>query len=103
MRVRRIVCVVVGVYLGLSASGPAFGALASALGGSGFSETLSSNKTVRRQQLICDPVGAPMQGKTSINYDPTVVQLTSAALGPGYFGQSLIEVNKGVGGIHLVD
>jgi hypothetical protein len=43
-----------------------------------------------------------LQGKTSINYDPTVVQLTSAALGPGYFGQSLVEVREGTA-LTLVD
>src|SRR5215218_1592551 len=50
-------------------------ALAAATGGSGYSADLSSNATIRQQQLICDPI-EPKAGSTSVQYDPKVVRLT---------------------------
>src|SRR5687768_453094 len=58
-------------------------ALASATGGSGYSGTLSSNLSIRKQQLICDPA-EPVQGSTSVLYDASKVTLTGLVPGPGY-------------------
>lgn len=66
---------------------PAVGraALAHASGGSGTSGVLSSNPTIRRQQLICDPLN-PSGGSYSVQYDPTVVSydFTSLTAVTGY-------------------
>src|SRR5215217_565212 len=58
------------------------GALAQLNGGSGYSGSLSSNATIRQQQLICDP--APGTGTTSVAYNPALVSLTGFIYGPGY-------------------
>ena len=68
-------------------------ALAKATGGSGCSANLSTNPTIRQQQLICDPASAlvaaddqgsaPLQGSTSVSYDPLQVTLLDARPGPG--------------------
>jgi MYXO-CTERM domain-containing protein len=50
-------------------------ALAEALGESGYSGTLSSNRAIRKQQLICDP-NNPTIGSNSTLYDPAFVLLT---------------------------
>ena len=90
-------------------SGVSFGALAKAQGGSGYSGQLSSNKAIRKQQLICDPAttggsdaaasktgplaqGAPRRGSTSVSYDPSIVHLSGVQLGTGYAGSGLVEV-----------
>jgi hypothetical protein len=83
---------VVGLF-GLSAS-TAEAALAKAAGGSGFSGTLSSNKAIRKQQLICDPE-SPTGGSTSAQYNPGIVSLSGFSFGPGYSGSGLIEVTSG--------
>ncbi len=61
----------------------AYGALAAALGGAGFSGSLSSNSTLARQQLICDP-DAPDIGSTSVTYNPSVSLFLEIQNGPGY-------------------
>src|SRR5688500_2324370 len=58
-------------------------ALAAAAGGSGYSGTLSTNTSIRKQQLVCDPA-EPKQGSTSTLYDPSMVTLTGVMPGPGY-------------------
>jgi len=71
-------------------------ALASAAGGSGFSGTLSTNPTIRQQQLICDPI-EPKQGSTSVRYDASMVSLIGLTGGPGYNNKSLrasVQVQK---------
>lgn len=60
------------------------GALAALTGGSGYSGTLSSNRAIRKQQLICDPTDAS-KGSTSTNYDPTIVSIDSVYNEDGYF------------------
>lgn len=54
-----------------------------ALAGTGYSGTLSSNASIRKQQLICDPA-EPKEGSTSVRYDPSVVTLSGVIPGPGY-------------------
>ena len=58
-------------------------ALAAAAGGSGYSGTLSTNTAIRKQQLACDP-NEPMSGSTSVQYNPQLVTLSEAHVGPGY-------------------
>ena len=64
-------------------------ALAKASGGSGYSGCLSTNPTIRQQQLICDP-DEPVEGSTSVSYNPTLVTLAGLEYGPGY-GPRLVE------------
>lgn len=55
-----------------------------ALAGTGtYSGTLSSNLSIRKQQLICDPP-LPVKGSTSLLYDASKVTLTDIVPGPGY-------------------
>jgi Ca2+-binding RTX toxin-like protein len=80
-------------------------AAARAQGGSGCSGTLSTNPTIRQQQLICDPA-EPLQGSMSVSYDPSQVTLrdtfsndeqqsASIAAGPGYvIDEALVEVSR---------
>jgi PKD repeat protein len=58
-------------------------ALSKAGGGSGCSGTLSTNPTIRQQQLICDP-DDPAAGSLSVLYNQTFVSLAAAEPGPGY-------------------
>ena len=84
-------------------------ALAKAAGGSGTSCNLSTNPTIRQQQLICDPASslvtaaaddpgsAPLSGSTSVSYDARVVSLIDVGAGPGYDNESfqvLVEVTQ---------
>ena len=62
-------------------------ALAKAAGGSGYSANLSTNPTIRKQQLLCDP-DEPLSGSTSVQYDASKVSLVGAAPGPGYDNES---------------
>jgi hypothetical protein len=87
-----IVCAVVG-WIGLAAD-VSEAALAKKLGGSGFSGHLSSNKAIRKQQLICDP-DEPTDGSTSVQYDPNIVSLSGLIFGPGYTGRAVVEVRNG--------
>src|SRR5687767_5684062 len=64
-------------------------ALAKAGGGSGYSGCLSTNPTIRQQQLICDP-DEPRSGSTSVLYDASLVTLAELEYGPGY-GPRIIE------------
>ena len=86
-------------------------AIAKRLGKSGLSGRLSSNRAIRRQQLIADPARdgvavqgqaefseAPKRGSTSVRYDPTLVTLADFDLGPGYFGEAFVEISDGDGG-----
>jgi hypothetical protein len=71
-----------------------------ALAGSGYSANLSSNPTIRKQQLLCDP-SEPIAGSTSVTYDPTLVHLTAIEPGPGYDNeafQAFVEVEVEDGG-----
>src|SRR5215213_2449542 len=58
-------------------------ALSKAGGGSGYSGCLSTNPTIRQQQLICDP-NEPASGSTSVSYNPSLVTLAALEYGPGY-------------------
>ena len=60
-------------------------ALALASGGSGTSANLSSNPTIRKHQLLCDPLN-PAGGSYSVSYDPNVVSYDFGSLEsvPGY-------------------
>src|SRR4051794_11061999 len=58
-------------------------ALSKTGGGSGYSGPVSTNPTIRQQQLICDPT-EPVAGSTSVVYDASKVTLTDAIPGPGY-------------------
>lgn len=62
-------------------------------GGSGYSGTLSTNSTLRQQQLNCDP-DDPLVGSTSVEYDPAVSHLIGFGLGPGYSGGAFVEVRQ---------
>lgn len=80
-------------------------------GKKGLSGSLSSNATIRQQQLICDPAGsegtsidptvsalaqgAPRRGSDSVRYDPSVVSLTNVQIGVGYAGSGRVEVQVG--------
>lgn len=69
-------------------------AAARAQGLSGYSGTLSTNTSIRQQQLICDP-DEPVQGSTSVSYDASKVTLLDVQPGPGYGNESfqvLVEV-----------
>jgi hypothetical protein len=88
---------VVMALAGLVGASAADGALAQLGGGSGLSGTLSANKAIRRQQLICDPA-EPQLGSTSVSYDATKVTLTGYAIGPGYFlDDAFVEVSDSQG------
>ena len=62
-------------------------ALSKAGGGSGLSGTLSTNPTIRQQQLICDP-DEPQAGSTSVAYEASQVTVRGAQPGPGYDNRS---------------
>src|SRR6185503_139723 len=62
-------------------------ALSKAGGGSGLSGTLSTNPTIRQQQLICDP-DEPQAGSTSVAYQASQVTVRGAQPGPGYDNRS---------------
>ncbi|HMB96366.1 MAG TPA: hypothetical protein VKK61_10030, partial [Tepidisphaeraceae bacterium] len=66
-------------------------ALARQSGKSGVSANLSTNPTVKQQQLLVDPPDAPIAGSISVSYDPTVSHLIEFEPGPGYD-------NEGIGG-----
>jgi hypothetical protein len=59
----------------------------------GVSGKLSTNASIAKQQLICDPASssepsaadAAAAGSVSVSYDPTLVTLTGVTSGPGYF------------------
>jgi hypothetical protein len=92
---RSAVLAIALAWIGLVGASVADGALAKLDGGSGLSGTLSSNRALRRQQLICDP-NEPLDGSTSVDYDPTKVTLTGYAMGPSYFLSSgYVEVSTG--------
>lgn len=90
-RLRALALLAVVACMGLS-SNVAEAALAKAQGGSGFSGTLSSNKAIRKQQLIADP-DYPTSGSTSTTYDPSVVSFSGINFGPGYYGWVYIEIH----------
>jgi len=62
-------------------------------GGSGYSGTLSSNPTVRQQQLICDPI-EPRAGSTSVMFDPKLVRLIGFQEGPGEVSSAKCSVSR---------
>lgn len=68
-------------------------AAARARGASGYSGTLSSNATLRKQQLICDPP-EPMLGSSSVLYNASEVTLVDYRGGPGYQVTGAVEVNR---------
>jgi hypothetical protein len=84
-----VICAVAG-WIGFAADA-ADAALAKRLGGSGLSGQLSSNKAIRKQQLIADP-DEPTGGSESLNYDASIVTLSNLSFGPGYTGQGFVEV-----------
>lgn len=89
-----ILCTLAG-FIGFAAD-VSEAALAKKLGGSGLSGKLSSNKAIRKQQLIADP-NEPDAGMDSVKYDPTIVHLSALSFGPGYTGNAFVEVdNDGV-------
>src|SRR3954447_26964880 len=89
-----IVCAVAG-WFGISAE-VSRAALAKRAGGSGLSGQLSSNKAIRRQQLIADP-NEPDAGSTSVQYDPSTVTLSGLIFGPGFGGSGFVEVRQSEG------
>jgi hypothetical protein len=91
-RLRALTVLAVVACLCLSAD-VAQAALAKAQGGSGFSGTLSSNKAIRKQQLIADP-DYPTAGSTSTTYNPGVVSFSGLIFGPGYYGWGYIEIES---------
>jgi hypothetical protein len=95
-----IVCAVAG-WIGLSAE-VSQAALAKRAGGSGLSGQLSSNKAIRRQQLIADPF-EPDAGSTSVQYDPKTVHLSNITGGPGFTISSSVEVRDSTGKTFLQD
>jgi hypothetical protein len=91
---RLIVCTLLGV-IGFAADA-SHAALAKKLGGSGLSGKLSSNKAIRRQQLIADP-NDPDSGSESLLYNPNIVTVSGVNFGPGYTGGVMVEIdNDGV-------
>lgn len=81
---RRQLPLTLGIFVSLAAStSSAWGALASAAGGSGYSANLSSNLAIRKQQLIADPE-PPDLGSTSVLYDVSKSLLAGLLDGPGY-------------------
>ena len=95
-----IVCAVAG-WFGLSAE-VSEAALAKRAGGSGLSGQLSSNKAIRKQQLISDPF-EPDMGSTSVQYDPSTVHLSDLSGGPGFFASAFVEVMDSTGKTMLQD
>lgn len=101
-KTRGAVFVVIGAGLLGSVAEVSSAALAKLTGGSGYSGALSRNKSIRNQQLVCDPAaassgandsgGAPVSGSTSVTYDPTIVSLSGLQFGPGYVGSGLVEL-----------
>jgi len=89
-----IVCTLLGV-IGFAADA-SHAALAKKLGGSGLSGKLSSNKAIRKQQLIADP-NDPDSGSESLHYNPNIVTVSGVNFGPGYTGSVMVEIdNDGV-------
>lgn len=75
-------------------------AAARSKGLSGYSGVLSSNSSIRQQQLACDP-DFPISGSTSVIYNPAIVTLGSPDIGgagnplipgPGYNVSAFVEV-----------
>jgi len=95
LRTRFYVVLALVGTIGLT-SEVSYGALAAAAGGSGASGTLSKNKAIRKQQLICDP-DEPVSGSLSVSYNPAVVTLSALIFGPGYGGSGSIEIDNGEG------
>ncbi|MDB5296833.1 MAG: hypothetical protein JWO31_2816 [Phycisphaerales bacterium] len=93
--IRSFVIVAVVGWLGFAAD-VSQGALAKKAGGSGLSGTLSSNKAIRKQQLICDP-DEPTGGSISVQYDPEVVGVSGFSFGPNYTGTAFVQLNFGDG------
>jgi len=89
-----IVCTLLAV-IGFAADASE-AALAKKLGGSGLSGKLSSNKAIRKQQLIADP-DEPDSGSESLLYNPNIVTVSGVSFGPGYIGSVMVEIdNDGV-------
>ena len=80
---KRALGVLVPALLVAGVPAAAEGAAARRAGGSGLSGTLSSNRTIRQQQLVADPE-PPDRGSLSISYDPTISLLSGYRYGPGY-------------------
>lgn len=100
LRTLRMFSAAAAVAVGMAFAEVSDCALAKAAGGSGNSGTLSSNKAIRKQQLICDP-DYPTNGSTSVVYDPSIVSFAGLSFGPGYAGFAQIEV--GGDGNFLID
>jgi len=77
-------------------------ALAKRAGGSGLSGQLSSNRAIRKQQLIADPF-EPDSGSTSVQYDPKTVTLSAVNGGPGFSASAFVEVMDRTGKTFLQD
>lgn len=95
---RMFLALAVAGWIGFAAE-TSDAALAKKAGGSGLSGQLSSNKAIRKQQLICDP-NEPTGGSTSVAYQPGIVSLSGLIFGPGYTGTGVVEV-AGDGGNFL--
>lgn len=74
--------------VGIGAAALAFGigeqaAQAAIAGHPGYSAKLSSNATVKQQQLLCDPANVTF-GSTTTSYDPTIVSLDNVTSSDGF-------------------
>jgi len=106
-------CAVAVALVALFVDSSSQAALSRQGGGAGYSGTLSRNRAIRKQQLICDPAtgggsslvpqvvnpqpGAPVAGSTSVTYDPSIVHLSGFLDGPSYGGSGVVAVDTGEG------
>ena len=91
------ICLAASLFAALAAPSDARAALAVASGGSGTSGVLSSNHTIRKHQLLCDP-NDPASGSYSVGYDPSLVHYDVGSLTsvPGFtVTTAYIELNTG--------
>ena len=87
----RTLAVAAAAVLFAAGAGTSHAALSRATGGAGFSGTLSTNPTIRQQQLLADP-DDPIFGSSSVLYDASIVSLVGFSFGPGYMGSGAVEV-----------
>jgi hypothetical protein len=107
-------CAVAVALVALFVDSSSQAALSRQGGGAGYSGTLSRNRAIRKQQLICDPAtggggssqvsqvvnpqpDAPVAGSTSVTYDPSIVHLSGFLDGPSYGGSGVVAVDTGEG------
>ena len=89
---RRSVCVLASLLAMALLPCAVQAAAQKALGGSGYSGTLSSNPSIRQQQLLCDPPGTLLGGSMTTQYDTNVVTFAGSQNENGYTNSLFVAV-----------